>query len=343
MALVFIDGFDHYEDADFDDKYFLSNVAQQDTTEPRTGIGCCKFVGSSGNFIVQVPAKDTYIVGFGIKLSGITFFDQEDLISFYEDSSASETQVSVIYTGDKRFQVLRGQTLGGTVLATTTDQFDLYDGWHYLEFKAFINNTTGSFELRFDEENILSATNVDTRNNNAEADEIKHIHIQRIEVVNTSTFFDDLYICDTTGTKNKDFLGDCQVTTIFPKADGALEDFTRSVGADSFALVNDNPPDDDSTHVESNTVGHKDSFDMDDVSSMTTILGVQLTEYARFLTGSADIKHLARIDGGNFLGSTKTLAGSYDFHMFIWEDNPDLSSAWTINGINTAEFGMEVV
>ena len=344
MALIFIDGFDHYATAaEFDKKYLSTNGAVQDTTEQRTGLGCCKITGGTGNIIIQVPAKDEYVVGFAIKLNSPTASASEGLIDFYEDSVSQEVQVSLRYTGDKRFRVDRSISgASNVVLGTSADQFDLHDGWHYLEFKALIHDSLGTYEVKLDEETILSGTGADTRNNNAEANEIKHIHIQGIQVVNTGTFIDDLYVCDTTGTNNNDFLGDIEVTTIFPKGEGNLEEFTPSSGGSNYLFVDDNPPDDDTTYVESNTSGHKDSHDMDDVSSMTTILGVQLTEYARFLTGSASIKHLSRVGGTNYIGSDKVLAGTYDFHMFIWEDDPDISSAWTISGLNAAEFGMEV-
>ena len=344
MALIFVDGFDHYGSADTTDKYFSENGGDIDTTEPRTGLGCIKMTGGSAHITIAVPAKATYIIGFGIKLSSPGTSAFEDLITFYEDSYAAESQVSVQYTGNKTLRVVRGEEVSSqATLGETTAQFDLHDGWHFIEFKAFINNTTGSFELRLDEENILSGTGLDTRNNAAEADEIKNIRVSRIETGVTSTFIDDLYICDVTGTKNNDFLGDCEVNTIFPKADGALEDWALSAGSDSFALVDDNPPDDDTTYVQSNVSTEQDSFDMDDVSSITTILGVQLTEYARFLTGAASMKHLSRVGGTNYLGSSKTLAATYDFHLHVFEDDPDISNNWTVSGLNAAEFGMEVV
>ena len=353
MALIFIDGFDHYDDADGADKY--SSVAATfdvttDSTLVRTGIGSMELEGSSGNAVVAVPAQETYIVGFGLKLShpasgasGVGAADQ--LVYFYEDG-VSGVHVSLNVTGDNRFQVARSIFPTQAILGTTAEQFDLDDGWHYIEFKVKIHNTLGSFELKFDEENILSATNVDTRRTGgvqAPNGVIKNINFRRIEASVVSTWFDDIYICDTTGTKNNDFLGDCQVTTIFPKTDGALEDWALQAGSNSFAMVDENPPDDEITYVQSNTVGHKDSFDMDDVSGMTTILGIQLTEYAKFLTGSADIKHLARVGGTNYLGSSKILAATYDFHMHIYENDPDISSAWTVSGLNSSEFGMEVV
>ena len=222
MALIFIDGFDHYATAtEFDRKYLSTNGAVQDTADQRTGLGCCKITGNTGNIIIQVPAKDEYVVGFAIKLNSPTASASEGLIDFYEDESSAEVQASLRYTGDKRFRVDRGIGGGSVILGTSTDQFDLHDGWHYLEFKVLVHDTLGTYEVKLDEETILSATGVDTKNANAEANEIKHIHIQGIEVVNNATFIDDLYVCDTTGTNNNDFLGDIEVTTIFPKADVA--------------------------------------------------------------------------------------------------------------------------
>ena len=111
---------------------------------------------------------------------------------------------------------------------------------------------------------------------------------------------------------------------------------------DSFALVNENPPDDDTTYVESNVTTEQDSFDMDDVSGINVILGVQLTVYAKKDT-SAGFNHLVRVGGSNYVGSDVTLTDDYTFYMNIWENDPDISSAWTVSGLNAAEFGVEVV
>ncbi len=347
MALIFIDGFDHYATADVTDKYLSSAGEGIDTTDFRSGLGALKFSGSNGQITVAVPNQVTYIVGFGFKISTPQTLDTRDLVNFNEDSPALGTHVTLQLTGDKKFRVIRGNNVDflGT-LGTTTDRFDLNDGFHYIEFKVTVDDSTGSFELKLDEESVLSVTGVDTRNNDAiEAPlgVIKEIVFNQVPGSVNDTFYDDLYICDTTGSKNNDFLGDCQVTTIFPKADGALEDWATQSGTDSFAMVDENPPDDDTTYVQSNVSTEQDSFDMDDVSSMTTILGIQLTEYSRFLTGAASIKHLVRVNSTNFLGNTKVLAATFDFHMHVFEDDPDISNNWTISGLNAAEFGMEVV
>ncbi len=347
MALIFIDGFDHLASADVDDKYSDSAQGGIDTTTFRSGLGSLDLDGGSGQISAAVPNQVTYIVGFGFYLSTPQTLATKDLVNFNEDSPSQGTHVTLQITGDRKFRVIRGQESDFfEELGKTTDRFDLSDGFHYIEFKVTVDDSTGSFELKFDEESILSGTSLDTRNNDAThcpLGVIKQIVFNEIPGSPVDTWYDDLYICDATGTKNNDFLGDCQVTTIFPKADGALEDWALSTGSDSFAMVDENPPDDDSTYVQSNVSTEQDSFDMDDVSSMITILGAQLTIYARFLTGSASIKHLARVGGTNYLGNTKVLAATYDFHMHMFEDDPDISNNWTISGLNAAEFGMEVV
>lgn len=345
MALRFMDGFDHYATAEFDQKYSASNSATIDLVDRRTGLGSLKMTGTTPHITVGLNAQTTWIVGFGIKLSSQQTIDDQDLISFMDGSSytTNDTHISLQILGDGNFRVIRSTELSPTVIATGTTRVALDDGWHYLEFKVFHHDTLGTFELRIDEENVFSGTGLDTINDNATNPTSSHIRISRIEGGVTTTWVDDLYVCDGTGSKNSDFLGDCEVTTIFPKGEGNLEDFTPSAGGSNYTFVDENPPDDDDTYVESNTSGNKDSHDMDDVSSMTVIPGVQLTLFSRFLTGAASIKHLVRTSGSNFLGGTKVLTAAYVFDTFIWEQEPDDPSDWTVSVINASEFGMEVV
>ncbi len=343
MSLRFIDGFDHYATADFDDKYSASNSATIDLVDRRTGLGSLKMTGTTPHITVGLDAQTTWIVGFGFKTSSHQTLNVQDLISFMDGSSYNaDTHVSLQILGDGNFRVVRGVETAFTTIATGTTRVEFDDGWHYLEFKVFHHDTLGTFEVRLDEENVFSGTGVDTINAGAGNPTSSHIRISRLEGGVTTTWIDDLYVCDGTGSQRNDFLGDCEIKTLFPIVDGALEDWALSAGSDSFALVDDNPPD-DSTFVETNVSTDKDSFDMTALTGTGAILGFQLTEYARFESGTPSIQHLARVGGTNYNGSSKAMTASYVFYTNVWEDDPDISSSWTVSGVNAAEFGMEYV
>ena len=89
MALIFIDGFDHYATSDGIDKYNSVASFGIDATDFRSGLSSLNFNGSNGNVIVSVPNQVTYIVGFGFRISTPQTIDNRDLVSFYEYSSAT--------------------------------------------------------------------------------------------------------------------------------------------------------------------------------------------------------------------------------------------------------------
>ena len=91
--------------------------------------------------------------------------------------------------------------------------------WHYFEVKVVCHDTAGYYQVRIDGVTVLSGTNVDTR---AGAD----TRFVRFRMDEYYQYMDDIYICDTDGTANNDFLGQILVEAIFPNADGDNSDWT---------------------------------------------------------------------------------------------------------------------
>jgi hypothetical protein len=98
--------------------------------------------------------------------------------------------------------------------------------FNYFEIKATIHDTTGSIELRINGVPALNLVNQDTRNAGTGV-------VNAIRIGGTNSFgpiwaMDDLYICNTSGSTNNDFLGDIRVDTLYPNADGTYSQWTPS-------------------------------------------------------------------------------------------------------------------
>jgi len=91
--------------------------------------------------------------------------------------------------------------------------------------------------------------------------------------------FDDLYVCDSTGSLNHDFLGNVKVVAIFPDANGDVNAWTGSGGSAHYTYVDENPVDDDTAYVESATSGQEDCGLRNGVSRRG--LGVQVNTDCR--------------------------------------------------------------
>ena len=259
-----------------------------------------------------------------------------------EDSS-SDTQVSLQYTGGKKFRVVRGNEVSGVQLGISDNIFDIDDGWHFIEFQCVINNTTGSFSAQFDGVEIAGLTQTSQNTRNGSNNLANTIFLRPLVAGGINDcLYDDYYIAngDTPGVVA--MLGDMKIDALFPRADGNYEELTPSSGTDAFALVNINPPDDDTSYVESNTNTEKSSFNMDEAGNFT-IHGVQhVLDVRKTASNVRKIKHLARISGEDNFGSSVRMGETYSMKTKMWETNPNTGSQWTAGQVNGAEFGMEV-
>ena len=154
---------------------------------------------------------------------------------------------------------------------------------------------------------------------------------------------DDIYVCDSTGASHNDFLGEVEIEAIFPSSDYGTCDWTCSTGTDHYGLVDDNPPDDDSTYISTDTVDHKDLFDYQDVSGDAGILGIQINTLARIESAARNLTPMLRSGGTEYAQTAQLVTDtSYDEFVTILETDPATSSAWTVANLNATQFGVKM-
>jgi hypothetical protein len=136
------------------------------------------------------------------------------------------------------------------------------------------------------------------------------------------------------------FLGDVDIDALIPIADHTTN-WTPSAGTSHFALVDEIPPDDDTTYISSDTTGQVDDFEFQQITGFTgTILGAQLLIYAKKdAEGTRTINGLV---GGvpqvNNYGTDQYLYDYYDY--FIFPLDSDNGTAWTPSIYNAEHFGV---
>lgn len=224
---------------------------------------------------------------------------------------------------------LLGSSAAGVITGDNT--------WFSIEVKFVISNTTGSVVVKIDGTTVLDLTNQDTQNSsNAFA--------------NTVQFgqgnIDEIVVLDGSGTSHNDFIGEFRIETLRPTANGTTNNFTPSAGS-NWQNVDEAESDDDTTYNESNTVGHIDLFQVEDLTLFEagdTIEAVQVSDSSiKDNVGSRTLRHLLRSGTTNYEGSDKKLTTNWDKHFFhIWEEDPDTAAAWTQSGVNAVEIGVKV-
>lgn len=153
-------------------------------------------------------------------------------------------------------------------------------------------------------------------------------------------FIQDLYLLDTQGTANNDYQGDGKVRQVFPDGDVDTQ-WNNSSGGTSFSLINEHPPDGDASYVYSSTVGDRDNFTWQDISSFAgRIIGIQYSVYARKDDeGLRTIKLTVGSGGSEAQTDELYLNDSYIYYRYPLDVDPATSTAWTVSGFNAKTFG----
>lgn len=330
MALIFLDGFDHYATADLTKKWTSLGTYSptiSSTLGRRSGGALVGNTSSTTSEVKKaITAISTVIVGVAYKPNS-----SADVIRLYEGA----TQHITLYFSSGTFKLYRG-TNTGTLLATGTTSVTL-GTWVYLELKVTINDTTGAYEFRLNGVSEFSATNVDTRNGGTSD------VVDTVSLGGYNGYFDDLYICSTSGSANNDFLGDCRIDTIMPTGDGNYSQFTPSTGTAHWSLV-DEKPTNTTDYVSDATSGDRDSYTFPDLSGLSsqTVYGVQINAYSQKSdAGARSLGTMARLSGTDSDGASVALPTSWSFISQIYETDP-ASAAWTESNVNAAEFGVKV-
>lgn len=336
MALRFMDGFEcggTSGKAAHLTKYSDSNLVDIDIATPRTGACALTFTSTAGYLITKtLPASGGAIVGVALRVAA--FATGDDLLQIREGSTV---HLTVYLDGPTRcLSVRRGTTTlatGATVLALST--------YYYLELKAVIHDTTGSYELRIDGATELTASGVDTRNGGATG---QWDNVALVAVWIES--FDDLYICDTSGSVNNTFLGPCHVETLLPQTDavsaGSNAGLTPSTGTDHGALVDENPPN-TTDYNGSSTVGAKDTYQYPSLSLSGTIAGIQTNLYvAKSDSAARQVCAVVRTGSLDYDGANVSPGTSFLYFSEVRSLNPGTGVAWTTADINAIQAGMKV-
>jgi hypothetical protein len=327
MALQWLDGWDHYV-SPLQKWTTAAGGTTISTTYARLG-GNGLRLSSNGTVMRILTPQPTWVLGVALNPNAAN-----GSVSFVDSGTAQLTLNINSFYG---LEVRRGAA-NGTVIASSASSALQFGVWAFVEFKATIHDTAGAYEVRVNGVTVISGTGADTQNTtNASANGISLTGPSDMWV-------DDLYLLDTTGTVNNDFLGDTRVNTIFPTGAGASTQFVPSTGTDNWALVDETPPNSDTDYVSSSTIGDLDLYTFSDLASLSgDVYAVQTAIFARKDdAGTRSIAPVVRTDGTNAVGDNFPLSVSYSYNFQQFDLNPVDDTPWDIATVNAAEFGVEV-
>ena len=344
MALLFIDGFDHYGNGanpvsfgkwGFTD--YLPGNTKNDRV--RTGTHSHYFGGVSDNMITKpLTASGGVIVGVAVN-GNAPWSTGGNLIEIREGTTI---HLAIGITVDGKLTVKLG---GSTVLATGASALAATN-WYYVEFKAIIaDGTGGSYDLRVDGVPELTASGIDTRNGGTTG-QWDRIRIAGI-VGSNGTYLDDFYVCDTSGAAPYNtFLGLVKIETLYPQTDataaGSNAGLTPSTGTDHGALVDETAPN-SADYNSTSTVGVKDTYNYPPMTLTGVILGVQTNLYCNKSDAAArSVCAVVRSGGVDYDGANVSPLTTFSYLTTPFALNPNTSTPWTAATIAAIEVGMKV-
>jgi len=330
MGLLFIDGFDHYG-TDPTKKWESANGSSLITQNGRFGTYC--FGNSRGDQWLTktiTPNSVTVYVGFALSITSNPS-EERPIISFYDGGTKQcymNTDVSGIF-------IFRNGN--NSEITRHTSPWPITGGYHYLELKITVNNTTGTIDMRWDGVSVLSASSKDTQYS-------ANAYINQVGIGGTgggygmggNHYFDDFWIADDA------FQGDCRVETKFPAGDGNYEQWSKSAGSHNYENIDETPPV-TTDYVYGNTANLIDTYTKAALATTAgTIKGVAANIYCqKSNAGTKQIAGIARLSATDLAGSGIAVPSSWGYlQQFLSKPG---GGSWAVADVNSAELGIKLI
>ena len=378
MAVLFIDGFDHYTTADILKKW-SSLVASTYLVNPPSivsnGVNGGKALGNLVTMVKYLPSNhNTLIVGCALCVEGPIPIDYKSVLAFMDNGT---TQISLSIDITYHIVIRAGDTLHGQILGRSINPISPI-GWSYVELKVLFDTLVGTVTARINEVECLSLVNQNTSpSTNPSANGlmlgginytlVAPNYVYTPDMVLTTAKIDNLYLSDTSGpAPTNDFLGVCNISVQVPVADGAHLQLTPSSGTAHFPLVAELFPD-NATHNSSATSGDIDSYKLSSVipQLIQTVFAVQVNAAASTDgIGPTQLSTLVHSGGVDALGPSTIVGPNQQYVSYIgdiiaghvlianpdqqyvsqvFNTDPSKNVRWTTSSVNVMEAGVKIV
>lgn len=336
MALLFTEGFDSYPNP-IPLWYKWSRETTATRITGRTGYG---MQVAPLDFVSKTVANSsTLILGFAIKPTNT------GLATHYIAQIFNYKDQSVIKIGLSGYTTVFIEDFNA-VVDTTTFNLPL-NQWSYIEVKvtqAISSAPAGSVKLQgtVGPVKMIFYTSPGGRDFNAPS----------VTTVCSCVFYgdgnqqyDDVYICDTTGTANNTFLGAVKINTFFPTGNGFITQFTPVGAGTNYQAVNNPVLTPDTAYVESRIIGDRDLYKGgglvltpgDSIAALVVNAVVRKDK-----SGYGHVKLPVRLNATENDGNDYYVPSGYQVFQRLFDVNPITSMAWVENDVNNLQAGVKI-
>lgn len=344
MALMWIDGFDHYgtgsgggRDAMLDGVWAsISSSSFPTATRARTG--GISFQLGSGTVLAEaarriLPEEVGVVgVGYGLWMNELPNTNNTQVLgSVANNGNTPRITISISTTGQLR---LHSGWVNDTVVYTTPTPVIVAGSWQHLEMRFATN---GSVEVRWN-----GITVVDTSVSPAGSGLFAQLRLgPRVDFEGNfrTMWIDDLFAWNDDGTVNNDFLGDMRVHTAFPDSDTVEADWEPVGQALGYECINETSPNDDTDYIQSEDPAETSRFGIEDLpTEVATIRGVQTyTRMRKTQAGSCNIQAGLVSNGVESAGLDRPITTEWTYWQDVFEEDPDTGGPWTRESLNAAQ------
>lgn len=222
------------------------------------------------------------------------------------------------------------------------------DQWFYFEMRGKTAASGGIAEARVNTKTVLSFPAVNTDNTGRGLFDM----IALGAWANISNFgnakdiqYDDLYVCDTTGSENNSYLGNCRVMTQLVAGNSTPQDFaiggTAPAATAWQSLLNTNL--DDTKYIHDGTVGDESLFTIQAIVNAPTVFGIQVSSGLRQDDATQRIAHNVIKSGATAAeGADQYTNQTYTYYRDIFETNPDTGVGFSGSELNSLLQGIKI-
>lgn len=357
--LLWIDGFDHY--GTNGTQFSTVNLGAYDfihafsgfqiATMPELGGLGFRSVTNNSTFLTGILRKhlpssygsgDTLGIGMHVYFASHDGANEDTDYGIFQvyDVSNSAAVLTVTYTSTGVVQVRRGTNTGTIIATSDTNTLDAATLFH-IEFQFGFHASTGTVEMRVNGEEWINETGLNTLGSPSPSS-FGFFIMNSSSGEDIDLYIDNLYLYDTTGSYNNDWIGEQRVYTVVPTGDTATEDWTLSTGSDSYALL-DEIPANTTDYIEASSVSDRTDVSLGNLPSVNiSVKGVQVAVVAQKTdAGSGGIQVGIVSNSVDDLSSDQGLTQSQWLRYFhIVEEDPDTTAAFTAAGVNGLDLAM---
>lgn len=244
--------------------------------------------------------------------------------------------------------------------AADTGAFTIsFGAWYYIELMATFSNSGGFLQVQYSlrvDGNILLTGTVTTS-----------VAVSSLSIPSaicnvagfgggggnsfSEWFVQDIYVLNgvnsgITGLPNNTFMGDIIIQPIFMQADSTPLQWTPSRAGSQWNLINENPPDGDTTYIYDNPTGNVSAFVPQAIPGFTgTVQGVFMRAYARKDDEGSKSFELGvnpNSVGTFFWSPDQWVNDSYVYYKQAWDGDPNTLIPWTQATFNNSTFAVKV-